>query len=136
MLACSKCQGIVLADDGYPACPHCFAMYSLEEMPTVLRIQTRGPRMPPGYLEHEIRQVQAPVRKKKRSSLGNVGSVARRRKRKRILERDGNACVYCGAAEDLTLDHIIPKARGGTSADRNLQTLCRPCNHAKDDSLP
>jgi 5-methylcytosine-specific restriction enzyme A len=42
-------------------------------------------------------------------------------------------------SEDLTVDHIIPKARGGTDDRENLQVLCRPCNSTKaaaDPTMP
>lgn len=38
-------------------------------------------------------------------------------------------------SDDLTVDHIIPKALGGTDARENLQVLCRPCNSAKAAAL-
>jgi HNH endonuclease len=41
------------------------------------------------------------------------------------------ACCYCGAADALTADHIIPRARGGPHAGENLIWACRPCNTAK-----
>ncbi|HEY8484745.1 MAG TPA: HNH endonuclease signature motif containing protein [Longimicrobiales bacterium] len=55
-------------------------------------------------------------------------------RRERILERDGHRCVYCGeefAAEDLTLDHVEPRVKGGDSSDGNLVSCCRRCNAAK-----
>jgi len=51
--------------------------------------------------------------------------------RTRVFERDGYKCVYCGSADDLTIDHIIPICRGGNNDDCNLQTLCRSCNSRK-----
>ena len=51
--------------------------------------------------------------------------------RQRIYERDGHACLRCGAAEDLTLDHIHPWSLYGPDTDDNLRTLCRSCNSAK-----
>ena len=48
--------------------------------------------------------------------------------RRRIYERDGNACVHCGRTEDLTLDHIRSRSRGGTNKPTNLVTACRICN--------
>lgn len=48
-----------------------------------------------------------------------------------IFERDGYRCLHCGTTEDLTIDHIHPKSRGGTDAVDNLQTLCRSCNCRK-----
>ena len=40
-------------------------------------------------------------------------------------------CSNCGVKEDLTIDHIIPLARGGRHSIGNLRTLCRPCNSKK-----
>ena len=64
----------------------------------------------------------------------------RKQKHKRaLLQKSGAACQICGAptpAEGLTLDHILPKAHGGTNARRNLQLACRPCNEAKADRAP
>lgn len=37
---------------------------------------------------------------------------------------------------DLTVDHIVPKARGGTDSVDNLTVLCRACNSRKKDRLP
>jgi len=48
-----------------------------------------------------------------------------------IYERDGYACIYCGATEDLTLDHVIALAKGGAHSEDNLVIACRPCNCSK-----
>lgn len=51
--------------------------------------------------------------------------------RQRVYERDGYACVHCGATDDLTLDHAIPWSKGGPDKVSNLQTLCGSCNSKK-----
>jgi len=51
--------------------------------------------------------------------------------RNEVLERDGRACVYCGASEDLAMDHVIPISKEGADTANNLVTACRPCNSRK-----
>ena len=48
-------------------------------------------------------------------------------------------CHYCGqkfAPEELTMDHIIPLARGGMSTKNNLVPACKNCNNQKKEKLP
>jgi len=56
--------------------------------------------------------------------------------RQNIFKRDRNTCQYCGAKDHLTLDHVIPKSRGGKSNWDNLITACRRCNTRKGDLTP
>ncbi len=49
----------------------------------------------------------------------------------RIMERDNWTCQRCGAKDDLTIDHIVPRSRGGSGDDDNLQVLCGRCNSGK-----
>lgn len=54
--------------------------------------------------------------------------------RNRIFERDEFRCVYCGEqfpAEELTVDHVQPRVRGGDGSEGNLVTACRACNNLK-----
>ncbi|HET7274426.1 MAG TPA: HNH endonuclease [Longimicrobiaceae bacterium] len=58
--------------------------------------------------------------------------------RARVFRRDSYRCVYCGEefpGEQLTLDHVEPRMRGGDQSEGNLVTACRPCNTQKA-SLP
>lgn len=52
-----------------------------------------------------------------------------------VYERDGHACLKCGATSKLTLDHIHPWSKGGLDTMENLQTLCGSCNSRKQDSI-
>jgi CRISPR/Cas system Type II protein with McrA/HNH and RuvC-like nuclease domain len=56
--------------------------------------------------------------------------------RNRIFKRDGNQCVYCGSKRDLTIDHVMPKSRGGTNEWTNLVTCCSKCNIKKGNKTP
>lgn len=58
----------------------------------------------------------------------------RRLDRERIFRRDGHICVYCGEptpAEELTLDHVEPRVKGGDRSEGNLVACCRRCNALK-----
>ena len=56
--------------------------------------------------------------------------------RKNILKRDGFRCQYCGTHESLTIDHVIPKSRGGKDTWENLAAACTQCNHKKGNRTP
>lgn len=59
-----------------------------------------------------------------------------RANRNRIYKRDNYECVYCGSSRHLTLDHVIPKSRGGKNDWNNLVTSCQKCNLKKADKTP
>jgi 5-methylcytosine-specific restriction endonuclease McrA len=59
--------------------------------------------------------------------------------RRNIFSRDLNACQYCGfvfPSSKLTLDHVLPRSRGGRDTWENLVTCCVSCNHHKADRTP
>lgn len=56
--------------------------------------------------------------------------------RQNIFKRDSHKCQYCGSSKDLTLDHVLPKSRGGRTSWDNLITACKLCNSKKGDSTP
>lgn len=59
--------------------------------------------------------------------------------RRNIFERDNYTCQYCGKRfkrARLTIDHVLPKSRGGISRWENVTLSCLPCNAKKDDRTP
>jgi 5-methylcytosine-specific restriction endonuclease McrA len=59
--------------------------------------------------------------------------------RKNVLLRDRYTCQFCGRvmpAQELTLDHVIPRSRGGHTDWDNLVACCHRCNNLKGDRLP
>jgi len=57
--------------------------------------------------------------------------------RKNLLHRDGYTCQYCGYSGDLmTLDHIIPRSRGGQDTWENIVIACHRCNVKKGNRTP
>jgi len=57
--------------------------------------------------------------------------------RENVYKRDTYRCVYCGRSDktDLTLDHVLPKSKGGEDSWENLVTACKRCNNEKADLL-
>ena len=56
--------------------------------------------------------------------------------RKNILRRDRFKCQYCSSREQLTIDHVLPKSRGGRDTWENLVAACTPCNNKKGNRTP
>ncbi len=57
--------------------------------------------------------------------------TARKRFRKDILEAWDNTCAYCGSDRAHTLDHVVPRAKGGPTKRGNLLACCGGCNLSK-----
>jgi 5-methylcytosine-specific restriction endonuclease McrA len=56
--------------------------------------------------------------------------------RREIFVRDRYTCQYCGSTHgDLTLDHVVPRSKGGAHTWENLVTACRTCNHRKGGKM-
>lgn len=78
----------------------------------------------------------------------NVPRRGARWSKRGVLERDGYTCAYCGmrAGEqrsnrvivrvDFSVDHVVPRSRGGHSTWGNTVCACRVCNHRKGNRLP
>tara|TARA_B100000941_G_C28379108_1_gene486339 strand:+ start:201 stop:734 length:534 start_codon:yes stop_codon:yes gene_type:complete len=59
--------------------------------------------------------------------------------RKGVFERDRNICQYCNNKfidKELTLDHVLPKSRGGQNTWDNLVSACKKCNQKKGNRTP
>ncbi|MBI2865158.1 MAG: HNH endonuclease [Chloroflexi bacterium] len=57
--------------------------------------------------------------------------------RREVFVRDNFTCQYCGAkTRDLTLDHVVPRHRGGKHTWDNLVSACKNCNHRKGSRTP
>lgn len=81
---------------------------------------------------------------------GRYRSRPARRAKQSVFERDGFRCVGCGGSfpapepgvawgramgNHLTVDHVVPRSKGGANAQWNLVTMCYDCNHAKGDRV-
>lgn len=59
--------------------------------------------------------------------------------RRNLFKRDKYTCMYCGVQpgpEELTIDHILPRSKGGVSSWENCALACVPCNKRKADRTP
>jgi 5-methylcytosine-specific restriction endonuclease McrA len=70
-------------------------------------------------------------------------SLTVRFNKRNVFARDGHRCQYCGATEDLTVDHVVPRSRrdhshpnGGPTSWENCVTACLPCNLRKGNRTP
>jgi 5-methylcytosine-specific restriction endonuclease McrA len=69
----------------------------------------------------------------------HIPQQSRALSRKNILLRDRNTCQFCGrvfSSSELTLDHVVPRSRGGRSSWENLVACCYHCNNSKGDRTP
>ena len=68
----------------------------------------------------------------------NVPRDAHRRKitRRAVFARDGWTCQYCGSRSNLTVDHVVPRSKGGPSTWENIVASCAPCNRRKGNAMP
>lgn len=60
--------------------------------------------------------------------------MATTNKKQKLLNRFGNRCAYCGKTvkpSKMTMDHVIPRSKGGKGVMNNLLPACSACNHAK-----
>lgn len=81
-----------------------------------------------------IMQVPTHIRLKMTSSerIWKVPPVNRRE----VLRRDKHQCQYCGSTKHLTLDHVIPRSKGGKHLWDNVVIACESCNSRKSDRTP
>lgn len=56
--------------------------------------------------------------------------------RRAVFARDDWTCQYCGSRSNLTVDHVVPRSKGGASTWDNIVASCAPCNRRKGDALP
>jgi len=62
--------------------------------------------------------------------------ATRRLSRRAVFARDRHRCQYCGGDRRLTVDHVIPRSKGGDHTWDNVVTSCAPCNLKKGDRTP
>lgn len=95
-----------------------------------------------GYSNHQVRGAEGKVIRLPAVMrlIKLIRSVYRTRvpfSKRNILIRDGFRCVYCGSQHGkMTIDHIVPKSRGGATSFENCVASCRSCNSHKGNRTP
>ena len=96
----------------------------------------------PDLVDEYVRTPRASILVPRVIRLLNYDKVPRREvkfNRRNIMARDGNRCQYCGrklSVAQLSIDHVVPKSRGGKSSWLNVVTACNPCNTRKGGRMP
>lgn len=91
--------------------------------------------------ETGIRTIRRSIRTPEVIVLSSYDRVPHRQvpfTRRNLYRRDGFRCQYCGfhgALNELSIDHITPRSRGGSSSWENCVLACLPCNVRKGDAL-
>ncbi len=93
----------------------------IEDSPTTVRSERASFTVP-----HVIRL---------RSYVSVPRAACRRISRRAVFARDQFRCQYCGAQKRLTVDHVVPRSKGGGDGWDNVVTSCAPCNLRKGDRL-
>src|ERR1700759_4339914 len=55
--------------------------------------------------------------------------------RRAVFARDDWTCQYCGSRSNLTVDHVVPRSKGGSSSWDNIVASCAPCNRRKGNAM-
>jgi len=59
---------------------------------------------------------------------------AKRLWRRKVKERWDFECAYCGTEENLTIDHVVPRSKGGADFTKNVVCCCHSCNQSKSNT--
>lgn len=99
-------------------------------------------RVRPTAADPVVRTIRYAIRVPEVISLTRYGGLPARAitfSRRNVFRRDRNTCQYCGERfkpEELTIDHVIPRSRGGQSNWTNCVLACVPCNKRKSNRTP
>lgn len=109
-------------------CPHTYQVYNFDEW---LHVPPNGN----GVVHSAKMNVPAPdvVVLQEYDRMPSVSSFSKRN----VMKRDHGVCQYCGKQHPkMTIDHVMPRSKGGTSDWMNVVLACEPCNKKKADRTP
>nr|BFF24230.1 hypothetical protein GCM10025732_21950 [Glycomyces mayteni] len=85
-----------------------------------------------GFLRSETMHIPVPSVVRLNRYVAIPRQVGASPSRRGVFTRDDWRCVYCGSSAE-TIDHVVPRSRGGTHTWDNVVAACAPCNHRKSD---
>ena len=135
MVALESCPALVLNADYRPLSYFPLSLLSWQE--AVKAVFLERVNIVCEY-EHKVHSPSFEMHLPSVVSLKRYVSPARRPAftRFNVFLRDGFSCQYCGSANELTFDHLIPRSRGGRTMWDNVVTACANCNLHKGGRLP
>lgn len=89
-----------------------------------------------GYLQIEDRGIRVVGVRVYPERYGDIETRWSKANYAAVFERDGKRCRYCGSTDSPTVDHVLPRSRGGGDELANLVAACRSCNCRKKDRTP
>ena len=63
---------------------------------------------------------------------------SKRHKKQKLIAVYGSYCWWCGKClteEEMTIEHLLPRSRGGSNSDENLRLACKSCNQSRGNSI-
>jgi 5-methylcytosine-specific restriction endonuclease McrA len=127
---------LLFRDKAQAICPETYAVYALESW--VERSQERVEEGVGRFLRTPTLPVEAPE-VILLCAYGGIPRVEISFSRRNLYRRDGYACQYCGRnrpASELSIDHVLPRSRGGRTTWENCVLACVRCNSKKADRTP
>lgn len=85
-----------------------------------------------GFLHSETMHIPVPAVVRLNRYVAIPRQVGTNPSRRGVFVRDDWRCVYCGSGAE-TIDHVVPRSKGGTHTWDNVVAACAPCNHRKSD---
>jgi len=113
--------------------PNDYSLYDFEDWCELSKVETEGRYIQTPQLNVRVPEVIL------LNAFNGFFHKDIRFSRRNIFERDKNTCQYCGAKlarAELTIDHVIPRSRGGRDSWTNLVLACVKCNVKKGNRIP
>lgn len=135
MMPLERCPALVLNADYQPLSYYPLSLWSWQD--AIKAVFLERVNIVSQY-EREVKSPTASVRLPSVVSLKTYVKPARHPAftRFNVFLRDEFVCQYCGADDELTFDHVVPRSKGGQTTWDNVVAACSPCNLKKGGKLP